>query len=118
MIFLTLLSERHHSFTRFLAPAWERTLWKLCFPDGCIRSTHSISPRSRRDGLQVSAGRQSRALGTLVPKLELWERRSKTSGVHREVSFFLVSTAPHNANRLASKGCDILLGLLEFIRLL
>ena len=40
---MTLLSERHHSSTRSRAPAWERTLWKLRFPDPAFdRHTPSV----------------------------------------------------------------------------
>ena len=39
----TLLFDRHHSSTRSQAPAWERTLWKLCFLDPAFdRHTPSI----------------------------------------------------------------------------
>ena len=49
-------------FTRSRAPAWERTLWKLCFP-GAVLFDRRLLP--------VPAGRGSRASWPLVPKREL-----------------------------------------------
>ena len=67
----TLLSERHHSSTRSPSSGLGSHTLEALLPGPCIRPTHAISPRSRRDGLPVSAGRRSRASGTLVTKLEL-----------------------------------------------
>ena len=60
--------KRDHSFPS--SGLGMHTLEAL-LPGPCIRPTHALSPRSRRDGLPVSAGRRSRASGTLVSKLEL-----------------------------------------------